>query len=92
MQVDGALVRGKTEVPDPDLLRALLRGLRQLDVDARAQRQARATVAVSLGPDRHHRVSGRGSTDLGVLRAEHLHEDLFSEARPLFSQHDRLGL
>lgn len=44
VQVDGALVRGETEVPDPDVLRALVRGLQQLDVDAPPQRQARAVT------------------------------------------------
>ena len=42
VQVDGALVRGETEAPDPEMLRALLRGLQQLDVDAPVQRHARA--------------------------------------------------
>lgn len=38
VQVDGALVRGRTANPDPEMLRSLLRGLQDLDLDAPVQR------------------------------------------------------
>ena len=38
VRIDGALVRGETAAPDPEMLRSLLRGLQEMDVDAPVQR------------------------------------------------------